>query len=52
MNLVLDTCSGSVHVVDEAAYDIIALYETRSREEVLAAMREKYRGRLRGGQSD
>ncbi len=23
-NIVLDTCSGSVHVVDEAAYDVIA----------------------------
>ena len=24
-NLVLDTCSGGVHVVDEVAYDLIAL---------------------------
>ena len=30
-NIVLDVCSGSVHVVDDAAYDIIALYETHSR---------------------
>ena len=25
-NIVLDTCSGSVHVVDDVAYDIIAMY--------------------------
>ena len=25
-NIVLDTCSGAIHVVDEVAYDIIALY--------------------------
>ena len=25
-NIVLDTCSGSVHVVDEVAYDVIAMY--------------------------
>ena len=27
-NIVLDVYSGSVHLVDEVAYDIIALYET------------------------
>ena len=26
-NIVLDTCSGSVHTVDEVAYDIIEMYE-------------------------
>ena len=26
-NIVLDVCSGSVHVVDDAAYDIIALMD-------------------------
>ena len=25
-NIVLDSCSGSIHVVDEVAYDIIALF--------------------------
>ena len=24
-NIVLDTCSGSVHVVDDVAYDVIAM---------------------------
>ncbi len=41
-NIVLDVCSGSVHAVDEVAYDIIAMFETNSREEILAAMEEKY----------
>ncbi len=41
-NIVLDVCSGSVHVVDEVAYDIIAMFENSSREAVLAAMAEKY----------
>ena len=41
-NIVLDVCSGSVHVVDEVAYDIIAMFENSSRETVLAAMEEKY----------
>ena len=43
--IVLDTCSGSVHVVDDIAYDMIALYEEKSREDIIAAMLEKYGGR-------
>ena len=45
LNIVLDVCSGGVHLVDEIAYDMIALYQDRSREEILAAMAEKYGGR-------
>ena len=44
-NIVLDVCSGSVHAVDEIAYDIIALYESTSREEILRQMAEKYAAR-------
>ena len=33
-NIVLDTCSGSVHVVDPVAYDIIALYKEKTPEEI------------------
>ena len=44
-NIVLDVCSGSVHAVDEVAYDIIAMFEQTGREEILAAMAEKYAGR-------
>ena len=41
-NIVLDVCSGAVHVVDEVAYDIIGLFEEKSREVILTAMAEKY----------
>ena len=41
-NIVLDTCSGSVHVVDEVAYDMIALYPNKTGEEIIAEMLEKY----------
>lgn len=41
-NIVLDVCSGAVHAVDEVAYDIIALFEEKSREDILIAMEEKY----------
>ena len=37
-NIVLDTCSGSVHVVDEVAYDVIALYPDHTADEIVAAM--------------
>ena len=40
-NIVLDVCSGSVHAVDEVAYDIIPLFESNSREDILRAMEEK-----------
>ena len=43
--IVLDTCSGSVHVVDEVAYDVIALYPDRSEDEIVTALLEKYRDR-------
>ena len=42
-NIVLDTCSGSVHTVDEVAYDIISMYKDSTREEIISAMLEKYR---------
>ena len=41
-NIVLDVCSGSVHVVDEVAYDIIEMFEESSREDIIKAMGEKY----------
>ena len=43
--IVLDTYSGSVHVVDEVAYDIIERYETQDRQTILEAMLEKYSDR-------
>ena len=41
-NIVLDTASGSVHAVDEVAYDVIAAYKNSSEEEIVSAMLEKY----------
>ena len=41
-NIVLDVCSGSVHVVDDAAYDIISLFEDHGRDEILAQTATKY----------
>ena len=46
MHIVLDINSGSVHVVDEVAYDVIGLYdEGKGREEIIPALLEKYGGR-------
>ena len=41
-NIVLDSNSGSVHVVDPLAYDVIGLFEDHSEEEIIEAMLEKY----------
>ena len=41
-NIVLDTCSGSVHTVDEVAYDVIEMYKEHTEEEIVSAMLEKY----------
>lgn len=41
-NIVLDVNSGSVHVVDELVYDMIALYETHSKEEIIQELSGRY----------
>ena len=41
-NVVLDVCSGAVHVVDEVAYDIIGMFESADKDTIIAAMNEKY----------
>ena len=41
-NVVLDVCSGSVHAVDEVAYDIIAIFEGNEKDEVIKRVSEKY----------
>ena len=45
LNIVLDVYSGSIHLVDEVAYDIIERYETQPREAVVAEIAQKYRDR-------
>ena len=42
MNIVLDTCSGSVHVVDDVAYDVIGLYRQHDEEEIIRILMDKY----------
>ncbi|NCC08425.1 MAG: thioether cross-link-forming SCIFF peptide maturase [Clostridia bacterium] len=41
-NIVLDTCSGGIHLVDEVAYDIIACYKEKSQDEIVDLMLQKY----------
>lgn len=41
-NIVLDVCSGSVHVVDDLVYDMIAMYEEKTKEEIAEAIKERY----------
>jgi len=45
LNIVLDTCSGSVHVVDEVAYDIIEMYESKTADEIVNIILERYKDR-------
>ena len=40
--IVLDTCSGGVHVVDEIAYEVIGLYPDRSREEIVRELSGRF----------
>ena len=44
-NIVLDVCSGSIHVVDEVAYDIIDIFESKTKDEVISAIADKYSAR-------
>jgi len=41
-NIVIDVYSGSVHVVDDVAYDIIRLFLDHTREEIVAEILAKY----------
>ncbi len=41
-NIVLDTCSGAIHVVDDVAYDMIAMYKEKKPDEIVSAILKKY----------
>ncbi len=41
-HIVLDVNSGAIHSVDEMAYEIIALYEKNTKEEILEQLEGKY----------
>lgn len=42
LNIIIDVYSGSVHVVDEIAYDMIDMYEENTKEEITKYIKEKY----------
>lgn len=42
-NIILDQNSGCVHSVDEATYDIITMYESKSRDEIKSYILDKYK---------
>ncbi len=42
LNIVIDVYSGAVHVVDEVAYDIIEMYESKTRAEIVDEILTKY----------
>ena len=42
-NIVLDIFSGSVHAVDDVAFDAVSMYETHTPEEIKNALSEKYK---------
>ena len=37
-NIVLDVCSGGVHIVDDIAYDMNAMYQEHPKDAVVQAM--------------
>ena len=42
-NIVLDVASGALHVVDDATYDIIAMFEEKTEDEIVTEILEKYK---------
>ena len=41
-NIVLDVNSGAVHVVDDVVYDVLALYETCTKQEIASHLKDRY----------
>ena len=48
-NIVLDVNSGSVHVVDDLVYDILKLYKTESKENIITRIIDKYQQPIYAG---
>lgn len=42
VNVVMDICSGAIHAVDDITYDLIEMFESKSKEEIIAALHDKY----------
>ena len=45
-NVVLDTCSGSIHSVDDVAYDVIAMFCDNTKEQIVDKILKKYKGEV------
>lgn len=45
-NIVLDINSGAVHVFDDAAFDLVDMYKTKSKEQILESLLPKYDGQV------
>lgn len=43
MNIVLDVFSGAIHLVDEVAFEIISMYEEKSKDEIKEYILDKYK---------
>lgn len=42
-NIVIDVCSGALHIVDDPTYDIISMFEASNRDTVISKTAEKYK---------
>ncbi len=42
LNIVLDVYSGAIHAVDDIAYDIIGMFETKDKEQITTEILNKY----------
>ena len=42
LNIVLDVFSGSVHIVDDIAFDMINMFEDKTEDEIVTAILSKY----------
>ena len=43
--IAVDSASGAIHVLDDVAYDIVAMYRTSTEEEIVAAVMQRYGSR-------
>ncbi len=46
-NVLLDTASGSVHLVDDVTFDVVELYEKMPKDRLIAALLQKYQSENR-----
>lgn len=42
INIVMDICSGAIHVVDDTTYELIQMFENSSKEDIVSALSDKY----------